>query len=236
MVELKRIRDDHEVRLSDSFLSSQAPHPIFGEDSDALEEIGVVRDLSDLDRLIQELMENHSREDTAIDRELAISLHEMLSIDRRVAFDKRFWGWLGLQRYPEFVAWRWGLGSPRQEDGVRVRSKDRFFGGHVRQAFARLWWAVELTVGNERDYDLTKRLLSLNGFQDAYETFFGRAFCQYRPALKSFIEVVGDKPEPIIRGVAREFGFAISSKLLEALEEERIKSELTRILDDVEGA
>lgn len=233
MTELKRIREEYEIRLSESFLAAPEPDSIFTERENALEELGVQRDLTDLDALINDLMSDYERESTEVDRVMAVPLHKNLAIERRIAFDRRFWGWLGLDRYPRFIAWRWGLGNPRKEDGVRVRAENRYFGGHVRQTFARLWWAAELTVDGDGDYSLTEKLLSLKGFQDAYEAFFGRAFCQYRPALKAFIEVVGESPEQTIRDVAKEFGFAMSSRLLEALEENEIEAELNRILCEV---
>ena len=72
----------------------------------------------------------------------------------------------------------------------------------VRHAFARLWWAAELTVDGD-DYRLTEKLLAMRGFQDAYEGFFGREFSHYRPALEAAIEVLESRKEKVVRETCR---------------------------------
>lgn len=233
MNELHRIRDGYPLEPSDQFLGADEPGPWFKDQSDALEAIGRTANLDQLDELIARALAGRVASPTELDRILAVELHRILEIDRRIGADNRFWAWLGLVRYPHFVAARWEPKVTRSGSDVLVRSSERFCGGPVRQTFARLWWAAELTVDEAGNYELTNTLLGLKGFQDAYEAIFGRALCQYRPALKAFIAVVGDQSEAIIRNVAREFGYAMSAKVLETLSEHEIEMELNAILESM---
>lgn len=234
MSELQKIHDGYALDPSEEFLSSDAPEPMFMDQPNAIESINHEADLEKLDEIMKQLMESTDRYSTLIDRELAPILHSILGIDRRIGSDVRFWAWMGLVRFPGVVAWRWSPGAPREADGVALRSKERFCGSHVRQCFARLWWAAELTMDDSGGYSLTETLLELKGFQDAYESFFGRAFCHYRPALKAFIETVGERKEQVIRNTAREFGYVMSGRLLESLSEAEIRQELETIIHDLE--
>ena len=233
MNELQRIREGYSLQPRDDFLSADKPRSCFENLSEALENIGRSANLDELDELVNRTLERRVDSSTEFDRMLAVDLHRILAIDRRIGADVRFWAWLGLVRYPHFVAARWEAKVTREGSDVRVRSSERFAGGAVRQTFARLWWAAELTVDDAGDYGLTETLLQMRGFQDTYEAVFGRAFCQYRPALKAFVRNVGDYPEHVIRDVAREFGFAMSSRVLEVLSEAEIEAELSRILTDM---
>ena len=236
MTELCRIRDGYSLVPDSEFLASEAPESWFSKQLEAMEVLGRSAGLEQLDSHVEQALSSCGRYTTELDRNLAIELHKLLGIDRRVGSDSRFWAWMGLVKYPRFVAFRWEPKIKCDELGVRIRSAERFSGGAVRQTFARLWWAVELTVSEEDGYQLSRELLALKGFQDAYEGIFGRAFCQYRPALKAFIQVVGSRPEKVIRAAAREFGFAMSGRVLEVMSEDEIRDELSLILDDLEAS
>lgn len=234
MSELHRIRDGYALETSEEFLAADEPGPMFTDKPNAMEGTGHAADLDQLDEIIRNVIESTEPYSTQVDRKLTAALHSTLGIDRRLGSDVRFWAWMGLVRYPQLVAWRWAPGAPREPDGIALRSRERFCGSHVRQCFSRLWWAAELTVDDEGDYSLTETLLALSGFQDAYEAFFGRAFCQYRPALKAFVETVGDRQEGVIREAARQFGYVMSSRVLETLSEEEIARELLAILRELD--
>lgn len=232
MTELMRISEGYDLLPAQDFLRADEPGPMFEKEPDALTGTGVRRDLAELDALVEDMLKRHDRPSTKIDLELAVPLHRILSIDRRLGSDRRFWAWLGLVKYPKLVARRWKP-APHSDGSAPVRNSDRYSGGHVRQTFARLWWAVELTVDEGGAYDLSERFLNLSGFQDAYENFFGRAFCQYRPALKAFIEGVGHCPEDDIKNAAKEFGYAMAGRVLEVMSESEIREELALILRDM---
>jgi len=230
MSRINRIRDHVDLGLSEDFLTADNPSREMAEIGDS--DIQVVRSDIDLDAvgaLIEEIMQRHERYSTVMDKDMTVELHKRLPLLRSEAADSRLWAWFGICKYPGFVAWRW---SPRSSNGYR--SAARFCGSAVRQAFARLWWAAELTVDDEDNYELTNKLLDLKGFQDTYEAIFGRAFCQYRPAIKAFIETVGHMTEKTIRETAKEFGYILTTLLLESMKEEDIKNSLEKIVSSIE--
>lgn len=235
MAELMKIADGYKIEPPPAFLASDNPEPMFASQPEAIVGTGFHADIEELDELIGNAVEEHERHSVTMDQNLVVPLHRILAIDRRLGSDSRFWAWLGVVRYPDLVAWRWAPGKKPDENGLFLRAAERFRGGHVRQAFARLWWAAELTVDESGKYDLTEQMLALSGFQDAYEAFFGRAFCQYRPALKAFLDIVGPRPGGTVKKAAREFGYALSTRVLEALSEDEIAEELHAILAEIDN-
>lgn len=212
MSNLMRIKDGVEVTLSDEFLGADTPsmQPVYNTPAD-VEEVVPTIDLSVLDGVISNLMSGYSRYDTAMDSAMVCDFHRSLPISRRQASDSRLWAWLGIVRYPDFVAWRW-----KPSLTTEMRTAARFYGDRVRQTFSRIWWAAELTRGGD-DYTLTDEMFALPGFQDIYEAVFGRAFGNYQPALKAFVEVIGNKPEKYIRDFSKELGYVLTTTVLEAM-------------------
>lgn len=228
MSELCRIRSVPPLHLSEDFLSLDDPRDAPPESGTL--QTDVIRndlDFGRLDETISTIMRG-KRYSAASDSELVTVLHAALPLTRREASDRMLWAWLGVVRYPHFVAWRWAPGKI-----TGLRSAERFSGGSVRQTFARLWWAAELTRDGG-DYGLTMKMFDLGGIQDIYEAVFGRAFCQYRPALKAFVEVLGQEPQDIIRETAKEFGYVLTTLVLEALDEDSIRGLLKHITARVE--
>ena len=86
------------------------------------------------------------------------------------------------------------------------------------------------------DYALTDSLFGLSGFQDFHEAAFGRTICNYRPALKALVEVVGRKNEAFIRRFAKEFGYALSTLALETMEYEEIVDSMKKIVRQMESS
>lgn len=231
MPELRRIRSHVELAVSEEARAATDPRDLIGISEPLQTE--VVRaglKVDDLDELVGQTLRTQKQYDAGIDAAMAIHLHQVLPITRREAADRHLWAWLGLVRYPHLVAWRW-----KPQAGSGLRSVDRFVGNRVRQTFARLWWAAELTVAPSGDYALTRSLLELRGFQDVYEAIFGRAFCQYRPAMSAFVEVVGSKPEEIVRETAKEFGYLLTTLVLEALSESDLQKILQELAEHVEA-
>lgn len=231
MAKVRRIRDHVPLVVPEDVRALGDPRSSVLLDEDLHTE--VVRDeldLEALDQLVEVTMRNRERYDTSMDAAMAVELHRILPLSRREAADRRLWAWLGWVHYPHFVAWRW-----RPSGRTSLRSADRFAGDRVRQTFARLWWAAELTVKPGPDYALTDRLLGLNGFQDVYEAIFGRAFSQYLPAMESFVEVVGNRPEQIVRDTAKEFGYLLTTLVLETMDADHLKAVLAELVGIVES-
>ena len=231
MPELRKIRKDYDLDLTAEFLMAEQPSEYAQQFPDTCWEVfSAELDTVSLDKLIVDTMRDHDRNSTGMDMAMAISLHRALPISRREASDKNFWSWLGLVHAPDFVAWRWAPHSKTE-----LRNKERFSGSPVRQAFARLWWAAELTRDQD-DYSLTAELLNMSGFQDTYEAIFGRSFAYYRPAMIAFISAVNGKNETQIRTLAKELGYALTTTVLETASENELKKLMATILQKIEGS
>lgn len=230
MTSARRICDAVEISLNDEFLVADSPSVLGPRLCEAeMEECFGGLDLSGFDQLIQKIMMERGRYDPGIDIIMAVDLHKSLPLTRRQASDRRFWDWLGIVHAPDFVAWRW-----RPSGDSAKRNRARFCGDRVRQAFARLWWAVELTKDGD-DYTLTEKLLNLGGFQDIYEAIFGRAFGGYRPAIATFIEVIGNKREAFIRSFSRELGYALTTSVLETMDEAQLQNLMIGLVERMEA-
>ncbi len=228
MADLRRIEDGVAfTAIGDDVLSAEDPRSLVSISESDTEVVRGDIDLDGLDELVVETLSRFERFDTTMDRHFAVPLHQVLPLSRRQAADRNLWAWLGLVRYPQLVAHRW-------KPSGNLRSAERFVGNRVRQTFARLWWASELTVGEGGDYGLTHRMLKLSGFQDVYEALFGRAFSQYRPALSAFVLAVGHRPEAVVRETAKELGYLLTTVVLEALDESQLCLLLEQVADRVE--
>jgi hypothetical protein len=227
--ELRRIRDHVALTLTEDALRAPDPRGLIELDQDDDTELarGDI-DIAPLDRLVESTIARFTAGDTAMDRHLALQLHRLLPITRREAGDRRLWAWLGMARYPHFVAHRWLPGRSG------IRAEERFQGDRVRQAFARLWWAVELSADGD-DHALTDRMFALEGFQDLYESVFGRAFATFRPALAAFVDVVGNHPEAVVRETAKELNYLLTTLVLETLSDDDLRTELAELVRTVEG-
>jgi hypothetical protein len=74
------------------------------------------------------------------DGKLGATLHQLLPITRRAASDMRFWHYLSMVRFPDYVSWRY------YDHITGETSRARYLGSLDDNAFARLWWWAELTV------------------------------------------------------------------------------------------
>lgn len=227
MGDLMRIRDGIEIALTHDFLAIDDPSGLSGLDSAAdFEEVTPAIGLAGVEAVLQRTMSRFAQYDTAMDASMVVDFHRALPLARRQAADARTWAWLGVVRYPAFVAWRW---KPSGSTGLRAES--RFFGDRVRQTFSRLWWAAELSREGQ-DYALTEELFALSGFQDIYEAVFGRAFGNFRPALAAFVEVAGRRPEAFVRQFAKELGYGLTTSVLETMG----RDDLVSFMEGIAGA
>lgn len=226
MINAKRIGDTVEIALGEDFLAADKPSELGAQiQPSALEECFEGLDLARFDELLAKTQVENERYNTAMDIAMAVKLHRSLPITRRQASDMRFWAWLGIEHAPDYVAWRW-----KPSGKLSTRSRERFCGDRVRQTFARLWWAAELTRDGD-DYTLTACLLNLPGFQDVYEAIFGRTFGNFRPAMAVFISVVDGKKEKFIRDFTKQLGYALTTSTLETMTEDRLQELMTNLVE-----
>jgi hypothetical protein len=142
MVELRRVKADFRVNLSD-ILAATGRLPSGW--TDATEPIGVERDID----LVVQLCRKAAAllEPNALDAWVAPRLHAALRLPRRTAQDDGLWMWLALQ-CSEFVKARFG------KAGATLHPW-RYRGPWSRNALGRLWWGAEMTH-NGSDYTATE--------------------------------------------------------------------------------
>ena len=162
-----------------------------------------------------------------LDGMMAVKLHKALPISRRQAADPNMWAWLGVLYAPDLVALRW---PPKDEDSLRTAN--RFMGDRVRQTYARLWWAAELSRVLT-DYTLTEKLLSLSMFQQVNEDLFGRAFSQSRQTLEQFVRHIDGLKESQIRKFAVELTVVFSTRPPECMSDQELSSLFSKVKDSI---
>ncbi len=127
------------VYANEPFLRSNPPKPVkpdkvlyLGDGNDPpYDKISAFLELVTLDPSMTKLV---------ADGKLGATLHQLLPITRRAASDMRFWHFLSMVRFPEYVSWRY-------YDIVSGQTnRRRYLGSLDENAFARLWWWAELTV------------------------------------------------------------------------------------------
>jgi len=168
-------------------------------------------DLEAFDGAVDAVMDSAASESPEADRELASRLHEALPLSRRLASDAGVWRFLAVIRRPDYVRFRWGT-----EDFESTRRRYWSLGTRPdSNAFARLWWIAELTESGG-DYWLTRRVL---GNTNLANVIFVRSFSRYRPAVKAFVEVMGEEGREEIARVAKQMHTALSTMPLEGMRE-----------------
>lgn len=162
------------------------------------------------------------RNKSDVDRELAVDLHRSLPLRRREAADPGVWRYLAVVAAPEFIRRRWSA----DEDTFR----SRFWRPGARpdsNYYSRLWWIAELTTGPDRDYTRTRKALA---FQALATAIFVRGFSQYFPAVKAFIDILGDEPGDTCARAGLELHRELALRPREALTVEDISEFLRDLL------
>lgn len=182
-------------------------------------------DLATLDSRIDTVVMSHPQYDTAMDGELAPSVHRSLDVSRRTAGDPGLWHWLAVARYPHFVRHRWEY---RSEKAMR----EKFLGAGTdlySNAIHRLWWIAELTH-DEGDYTLTRDVFAN---QTMVNKVFDRWFARYRPAVVAVCEGLVDEPSSTIDEATRRFNHALTNVQLEGLTEADARRLVQRIVENI---
>lgn len=120
---------------------------------DFVQEYGLDRDLpfDQLGELLREARERCGEDSVASDRWLAPRLHALLRLTRAEAGERHFWAWLAVEKFPEYVWWRWPGKRDDPDPAKNGTALKRFTGRDRDHALARLWWGAEL-FRNGGDY------------------------------------------------------------------------------------
>ena len=162
----------------------------------------------------------------ASDRKLAPVVHSALkNSERRVLLDVRFWQWLTVVRFKDYVLDRW-CSDVRFEEGVPLRNEERqhFLGGTslvgtARNALARLFWSADILWTAEDGYTLAQAALER---QDLFTGIFERELCLYPEAARSCVRQLRDVGEKRHRAALRRLNFLLSTTVLETLDSDSV--------------
>jgi hypothetical protein len=224
--ELRRLTEDGRRLVGKAFLRGQGSLSE-SELSDHVEPLpgGHTADLSDLDTVVDRVVDDHTRYDTSMDKELAEDVHRTLDITRRAAGDPGLWHWLAVVRYPHFVRHRWEYHS-------EAAMREKFLGAGsdlYSNAIHRLWWIAELTHEDD-DYELTETVFSN---QTMVNKVFDRWFARYRPAVIALCDELADEPSWVIEETTNRFNHALTNVQLEGLDEDEARMMVRRIISEV---
>ncbi|KAB7518824.1 hypothetical protein DP108_06565 [Halosegnis rubeus] len=221
--ELYRLTEDGRRLVGESFMKGKTA--LSDEQIDDAVESIPGRPTGDLDRIdaaVEQVLEDYSEYETAIDGSLAEEVHRSLNITRRTAGDPGLWHWLAVVRYPELIRHRWEY---RSEEAMR----EKFLGAGsdlYSNAIHRLWWIAELTSRGD-DYSTTNVVFSN---QTMVNKVFDRWFARYQPAVQAMCDELADERSRVIDETTRRFNHALTNVQLEGLSEEEARKIIREII------
>lgn len=224
-IKLKRLTEDGRRLINESFLRGDEtiPEETLNEYVEPLPS-GVSAELTRLDDVVDDVVEEHSLYDTSMDAALVKDVHRCLDISRRVAGDPGLWHWLAVVRYPHFVRHRWEYHS-------EAAMREKFLGAGsdlYSNALHRLWWIAELT-SRDGDYSITDTVFAN---QTMVNKVFDRWFARYRPAVIALCDELADEPSWVIDETTRRFNLALTNVQLEGLSEQDARDIVQRIISE----
>jgi hypothetical protein len=148
----------------------------------------VTLDMELLQLLNDEALRREFDDDNALDAWLAPRLHMALRIPRRLAADPRFWTWLAVTVFRQYVHRRWA----DNKTGAVLLYRYVDTNMNLRNGVSRLWWGAEMTR-NGPDYTPVRQVFSrVRTAQFALEL----AYSSFKPAAIAFARVcVESRPE-----------------------------------------
>jgi hypothetical protein len=162
----------------------------------------------------------------ATDANLAPVVHRVLQIvPRRTLLDMRFWQWLTVDQFADYVLRRW---APEVDINVDVSltpsQQARFLGssslvGVSRNAMARLFWCADVLVDSQGTYELVGRMLSN---QDLFTGVFERSFGLVPTVARVCAIKLPELREDDRRLALRRLSLRASTVVLEAVTEEDV--------------
>lgn len=140
--------------------------------------------LAALRGVVVEAMKRYEADAWKSDAWLGPRVHATLRLTRREAADKRIWEYLTVVDFPDYVRWRWkNLDNPE-----KAVPQDRFLGEDSKNAFARLWWATELTR-NGSDYRRSEIALGISRFYVSWQQLI---LMHHRAAALAVVDFLGN--------------------------------------------
>lgn len=197
------------------------------EKPDSVDTVPLERDadFTEVRRVIDGLLSQNAGDRTIWDQKLVEPLHRALrDLPIRIASDMRFWQWLCISQFQDFVRRRWG----GDESGKPVSRSlaERFLGsptlrGVSRNALARLWWCAHCLKTEEEGYGLAQTVLTR---QDLFQAIFERRFCLYPPAAQACVRKYAQAGQDEWRRGTKFLNHYLTTIVVESLTENEIRS------------
>ncbi len=194
-------------------------------------------DVEALEMALHRVIADYEPGDTAIDPAIAPEIHRHLDISRRLAGDERFWHWLAVVRFPEFV---WHRHDPAAAGNRTPTSMRQKFVGSTRDlythAFSQLWFMMEFTHDGD-DYSAGEALVA-----NRYVTnrIFDRADLRRRSTARAFAVLARDDPSgfladggAIAEATAKAVSHQLSTVEAEYLSEEDVQALVEEVYEGV---
>ena len=194
-----------------------------------VEKTGAAADLQPVEKAFRRLASKAGTRKSDYDIELCEILHKQLRhIPASLKVDMRFWQWLSVKRFPEFVWTRWSTGVPNDVGAALARGgmADRFLGnkslrGRNRNAFSRLFFTAEILHDKIEGYKLATAAFAN---QDRHTSIFEREMGLVPSAAKALIKATKGMGSEEIQKTAKRLNHIGSAIVLEAVEERELIS------------
>lgn len=176
---------------------------------------------------LAEAMKNPVR--TAGEGQLAVSLHQLLAISRRAASDMKFWHYLSIVGYPEYVSWRYF------DEKTATTNKARYLGSMPENAFSRLWWWAELTANRftNEPYEITlKASESLEFVRGVLENLCGGTLLLVK-ALYTHLFKQGRPQDQLVKEVFLKINALLVTVSVDSLSEPDVEDLTGSVLQSV---
>jgi hypothetical protein len=180
-----------------------------------------------IEAFLELVMLDPSMTKSTADGKLGATLHQLLPITRRAASDMRFWHYLSIVRFPEYVSWR------HYDEKLGKTNRVRFLGSLDENAFARLWWWGELTVSRfaADPYEITlKASDSLEFFSGILRNLFGGNHLLVQALYRKLFAAAERPQEQTVREIIVKLNGLLVTVAIDALSESDMDTLIDRIV------
>jgi hypothetical protein len=166
-----------------------------------------------VERLLGEARERFEENRVASDRWLAPRLHSALRLTRAEAGERHFWMWLAVEKFPEYVWWRFPGKTDEPDPAKNGTALKRFTGRDRDHAFGRLWWGAELFRAGG-DYAPVVRAFEM---QDIPNTWLSLDAIHNAAAAQAALAYLPDLSSDEINALAKTMDHILTTVQLDAL-------------------
>lgn len=216
------------MRFENPLTTSQLADVLVGSLSPAVEKTGQKANLEPVEKALRRLSSNPGTAKTEYDIEVLEVLHKQLKhLPVSLKVDMRFWQWMTVKRFPNFVWMRWNNGAiPKDIGGALARRgmPERFLGNRSlraknRNALSRLFLTADILWDKADGYKLaTAAFLK----QDRHTSIFEREMGLVPAAARALIRATKGMGSEDIQKTAKRLNHMGSALVLETVDEREL--------------